>query len=135
MVRQARTKLNQRQARVVQRWYIEGWSAAEIAAETRLAVNHIYVLKHRALKKLRAYCASAERRPHFTSLARKATRRGLTPLSVNPSLLTSFDRRLQITLACCQPGHTRSQGFAAGELVAQAASTKPQGLTRVAKRP
>ena len=36
-----------------------GWSAGEIATETRLAVGHIYVLKHRALKKLRAYCAGA----------------------------------------------------------------------------
>ena len=34
-----------------------GWLADEIAAETRLEVNHIYVLKHRGLKKLREYCA------------------------------------------------------------------------------
>jgi DNA-directed RNA polymerase specialized sigma24 family protein len=51
------TKLEPRQAHIIQRWYVEGWSADEIAAETRLAVNHIYVLKHRGLKKLREYCA------------------------------------------------------------------------------
>ena len=57
VVRQAWTKLDQRQAHIIHRWYVEGWSADEIAAETRLEVNHIYVLKHRALKKLREYCA------------------------------------------------------------------------------
>jgi RNA polymerase sigma factor (sigma-70 family) len=57
VVRQAWTKLDQRQAHIIHRWYVEGWSADEIAAETRLAVGHIYVLKHRALKKLREYCA------------------------------------------------------------------------------
>ena len=46
-----------RQAHIIHRWYVEGWSVDEIAAETRLEVNHIYVLKHRALKKLREYCA------------------------------------------------------------------------------
>ena len=50
-------RLDQRQAHIIQRWYVEGWSADEIAAETRLEVNHIYVLKHRAIKKLREYCA------------------------------------------------------------------------------
>jgi RNA polymerase sigma factor (sigma-70 family) len=59
LVRQAWPKLDQRQAHIIHRWYVEGWSADEIAAETRLAVNHIYVLKHRALKKLREYCAGA----------------------------------------------------------------------------
>ena len=57
MVRQAWTKLEPCQAHIIQRWYVEGWSAVEIAAEIRLAVNHIYVLKHRGLKKLREYCA------------------------------------------------------------------------------
>ena len=57
VVRQAWTKLDQRQAHIIHRWYVEGWSADEIAAETRLEVNHIYVLKHRGLKKLREYCA------------------------------------------------------------------------------
>ena len=59
MVRQAWTKLDQRQAHIIHRWYVEGWSADEIAAETRLAVNHIYVLKHRGLKKLREYMRRA----------------------------------------------------------------------------
>ena len=57
VVRQAWTKLDQRQAHIIHRWYVEGWSVDEIAAETRLAVGHIYVLKHRGLKKLREYCA------------------------------------------------------------------------------
>ena len=52
MVRQAWTKLEPRQAHIIHRWYFEGWSAEEIAAETRLEVGHIYVLKHRGLKKL-----------------------------------------------------------------------------------
>ena len=59
VLRQACAKLEQRQAHIIHRWYVEGWSADEIAAETRLAVNHIYVLKHRGLKKLREYCADA----------------------------------------------------------------------------
>ena len=50
-------KLDRRQAHIIQRWYVEGWSVDEIAAEIRLAVGHIYVLKHRAIKKLREYCA------------------------------------------------------------------------------
>jgi RNA polymerase sigma factor (sigma-70 family) len=57
VVQEAMTRLDQRQAHIIQRWYVEGWSADEIAAETRLEINHIYVLKHRALKKLREYCA------------------------------------------------------------------------------
>jgi RNA polymerase sigma factor (sigma-70 family) len=56
VVRQAWTKLDRRLAHIIHRWYVEGWSADEIAAETRLEVNHIYVLKHRAIKKLREYC-------------------------------------------------------------------------------
>ena len=59
VVRQAWKKLDRRQAHIIHRWYVEGWSADEIAAETRLAVNHIYVLKHRGLKKLREYCTNA----------------------------------------------------------------------------
>ena len=59
VVRQAWTKLDRRQALIIQRWYVEGWSVDEIAAETRLEVNHIYVLKHRGLKKLRELCADA----------------------------------------------------------------------------
>jgi DNA-directed RNA polymerase specialized sigma24 family protein len=51
------TKLDQRQAHIIHRWVVEGWSADEIAAEVQLAVDHIYVLKHHALKKLRKYCA------------------------------------------------------------------------------
>jgi RNA polymerase sigma factor (sigma-70 family) len=59
VVRQAWTKLEPRQAHIIDRSYVEGRSADEIAAETRLEVNHIYVLKHRAIKKLREYCADA----------------------------------------------------------------------------
>ena len=58
-LREGTARLDQRQAHILQRWYVEGWSVDEIAAETRLEVNHIYVLKHRALKKLREYCADA----------------------------------------------------------------------------
>ena len=54
-----RDEAGPRQAHIIQRWYVEGWSADEIAAETRLAVGHIYALKHRGLKKLREYCADA----------------------------------------------------------------------------
>ena len=38
VVRQAWTKLEPRQAHIIHRWYVEGWSADEIAAETRLEV-------------------------------------------------------------------------------------------------
>jgi DNA-directed RNA polymerase specialized sigma24 family protein len=53
VVRQAWTKLEPRQAHIIQRWYVEGWSVDEIADATRLEVSHIYVLKHLGLKKLR----------------------------------------------------------------------------------
>lgn len=59
VVEQAWPRLEGRQARIVHLWYLEGWSAEEIAAETRLDVGHVYVLKHRAIKKLRAFCADA----------------------------------------------------------------------------
>ncbi len=59
VLRQAWTRLEQRQAHIIHRWYVEGWSVGEIAAETKLEVGHIYVLKHRALKKLREYCVNA----------------------------------------------------------------------------
>ena len=58
LVRQAWARLDQRQADIVHRWYLEGWSVDEIAAETKLEVGHIYVLKHRAIKMLREYCAN-----------------------------------------------------------------------------
>jgi RNA polymerase sigma factor (sigma-70 family) len=56
-VERAWTRLDQRQAYIIHRWYVEGWSADEIAAEIKLEINHIYVLKHRAIKKLRELCA------------------------------------------------------------------------------
>ena len=56
-LRQGCARLDQRQAHILHRWYVDGWSVDEIAAETRLEVNHIYVLKHRAIKKLREHCA------------------------------------------------------------------------------
>jgi RNA polymerase sigma factor (sigma-70 family) len=59
VLREGWARLEQRQARIMHLWYLEGWSAEEIAAETRLDVGHVYVLKHRALKKLRAFCADA----------------------------------------------------------------------------
>jgi RNA polymerase sigma factor (sigma-70 family) len=59
MVQQAWTRLEPRQAHIIHRWYVERWSADEIAAETRLEADHICVLKHRALKKLREYCVNA----------------------------------------------------------------------------
>jgi RNA polymerase sigma factor (sigma-70 family) len=58
-LRQGAERLDQRQAHIIHRWYVEGWSADEIAAETKLEINHIYVLKHRAIKKLREYCVDA----------------------------------------------------------------------------
>jgi RNA polymerase sigma factor (sigma-70 family) len=59
VLRQACARLEQRQAHILHLWYVEGWTAEEIAAETELQVGHVYVLKHRALKKLREYCADA----------------------------------------------------------------------------
>jgi DNA-directed RNA polymerase specialized sigma24 family protein len=57
VVRQAGRSSCQRQAHIIQRWYVDGWSVDEIAVETWLGANHIYVLKHRGLKKLREYGA------------------------------------------------------------------------------
>ena len=52
---QACAHLDERQARIVSLWYLEGWSAEEIAAEIGLQVNHVYVLRHRAIKTLRMH--------------------------------------------------------------------------------
>ena len=57
VLRQAYARLDQRQARIVHLWYEEGWSAEKIAAETGLQIGHVYVLKHRAVTRLRRYCA------------------------------------------------------------------------------
>ena len=57
MLRQGMGRLEQRLARIMNLWYEEGWSAEEIAAETGLQVGHVYVLRHRAIKKLRDYCS------------------------------------------------------------------------------
>jgi RNA polymerase sigma factor (sigma-70 family) len=59
LLREAYARLDERQARIIHLWYEEGWSAEQIAAETGLTANHVYVLKHRAIGKLRAYCAAA----------------------------------------------------------------------------
>jgi RNA polymerase sigma factor (sigma-70 family) len=59
LLREASARLDERQARIIHLWYEEGWSADQIAAETGLTANHVYVLKHRAIKKLREYCAGA----------------------------------------------------------------------------
>ena len=73
-MRQAWTKLDQRQAHIIHRWVVEGWSVDEIAAETQLAVNHIYVLKHRGLKKLRKSAPTHSAASRFFSQARRTTR-------------------------------------------------------------
>ena len=56
-LRQGYARLDQREARIVHLWYEEGRSAEEIAAETGLQIGHVYVLRHRAVARLRAYCA------------------------------------------------------------------------------
>lgn len=57
VLRQGMGRLEQRLARIVHLSYVEGWSAEEIAAEVGLQVGHVYVLRHRAIKKLRDFCA------------------------------------------------------------------------------
>ncbi|MGQ9839900.1 MAG: sigma-70 family RNA polymerase sigma factor [Anaerolineae bacterium] len=47
-------RLGEREAQVVCLWYLEGWPAAEIATRLRVTVGCVYLLKHRALRKLRA---------------------------------------------------------------------------------
>lgn len=46
-------RLAGREVRIVRLWYLEGWSAAEIAAALGLPVRHVYVLRSRALARLR----------------------------------------------------------------------------------
>lgn len=53
-VYRALTRLERRQEQVVRLWYLEGWPAREIAERLRVTVSCVYVLKHRALRRLRA---------------------------------------------------------------------------------
>lgn len=97
MLREAYARLDQRLARIVQLWYVEGWSAQEIATETSLEVGHIYVLKHRAIKKLREYCAADQPRGRSSSrshrrLTNQAVRSYAFPDS--PKEEDQLDRRI-----------------------------------------
>lgn len=53
ILQHALARLDKRQAHLIRLWYLEGWSPEEIAAALGIKVNHVYVLKHRALNKLR----------------------------------------------------------------------------------
>lgn len=53
-LQRALAHLEKRQAQVVRWWYLEGWPAAEIAERLRVSVGCVYIIKHRALRKLRA---------------------------------------------------------------------------------
>jgi len=50
---QALEELDARQARLIRLWYLEDWSADEIAADLGLQIGNVYVLRHRAIQKLR----------------------------------------------------------------------------------
>lgn len=50
---QALEQLDARHARVIRLWYLEGWPADEIAADLGQQVGNIYVLRFRAMEKLR----------------------------------------------------------------------------------
>lgn len=56
-VRGALAWLEPRKARVIRLWYLEGWSAVEIAAALNVEVKQVYVLRCRGLKQLRKMCA------------------------------------------------------------------------------
>lgn len=58
---QALEQLDARQARVLRLWYLEGWPADEIAADLGQQVGNIYVLRFRAIEKLRKIVLGDER--------------------------------------------------------------------------
>jgi RNA polymerase sigma factor (sigma-70 family) len=53
MLEWALARLDPRQAHIIRLWYLDGWSTEEIAEALEIKVNHLYVLKHRALNQLR----------------------------------------------------------------------------------
>ncbi len=53
-LQRALAQLDVRQQQIVRLWYLEGWSPEEIAAALDLQVGNVYVLKHRALRRMRS---------------------------------------------------------------------------------
>jgi RNA polymerase sigma factor (sigma-70 family) len=53
--------LDARHGRVVHLWYFDQWPADEIAAELGTSVGNVYLLRFRAIQKLRQVCATHER--------------------------------------------------------------------------
>lgn len=58
---QALAELDERGATVLRLWYLEGWSGDEIAARLGLNLNNVYVIRFRALEKLRKLLLQDER--------------------------------------------------------------------------
>lgn len=58
---QALERLDERQRRIVTLWYLEGVPADEIAATLGLSVGNVYVLRFRAIEKLRKFALADER--------------------------------------------------------------------------
>lgn len=50
---QALDQLDARSGQVARRWYLDGWRADEIAAELVIEINYVYVLRSRAIERLR----------------------------------------------------------------------------------
>lgn len=58
---QALTLLDERAAAVLRLWYLENWAGDEIAAALGLTLNNVYVIRFRAIEKLRKLLLQDER--------------------------------------------------------------------------
>lgn len=54
-LRHALAQLDPRHAQIVRLWYLEGWPAEKIAQALGMQVGNVYVLKHRAIRRLRSH--------------------------------------------------------------------------------
>lgn len=54
-------RLSERDADILRRWYLDGWSGDEIAAALGVTVKNVYVIRFRALKRLRELLRYDER--------------------------------------------------------------------------
>lgn len=61
MLLQALAQIEQKPAAVVRLWYLEGWPAGEIAAALGMTVNNVYVMRFRAVERLRKLLRYDER--------------------------------------------------------------------------
>lgn len=81
---QALARLDGRAASVLRLWYLEGWAGDEIAAALGLTLNNVYIIRFRAVEKLRALLTQDERFGLAEALRRvEVSKRRLPPDTVS----------------------------------------------------